>query len=128
MTSQEKLVLFVQAKNDYIKELIPDCSESYAVDADIVDLARWPNSVADSVWKAIVDWKPHLLALGTTTCPWCLLSKGCDNCMYAKRHKNCLRDNSSFGIINVTFKQHGTEQEELAEFYNELITKINHIR
>jgi hypothetical protein len=145
MTSNEKIIMFMQGKNDIIKKY--NKKLSYFKTGDKKEILSWSKKDANRIWK-ILKKNKNATGLSTINCPFCIYNKAdcvdnrCNICGYGKRHHKCYDDNSTYDSI-YTFISHlemelidTFTKEEInnydspsslffsKKFYNELIKRI----
>ena len=101
MTSQEKLIKFVELKDRIIKR---ETSINYIDKGDINEIKKWNRHKCKKVYEQL---KLNIRALDIAdfavgVCPWCIDKSNigiekckCKICGYAKRHGDCINDSSS---------------------------------
>ena len=109
MTYKEKLIKFVEAKNQFI---ISKIGLPYADKKDFKDIRKWKEEDCKYIYKDIKHIINNGVAVSFTigTCPWCLkYIMNCDKCGYGKRHGKCLDKYSLFNTyesIRITNKDY----------------------
>ena len=102
MTDQEKLVKFVEMKNEIIKG---KTGVVYVTEEDIADIREWDDNVCKEVYEELCYWINDCERGGLTThtCIWChfddivnVTCDDCDECKYAARHGMCCDLTSSY--------------------------------
>jgi hypothetical protein len=136
MTSNEKIVMFMEEKNNLIKSYNKELD--YFNDGDKEEiLLKWSEESADKVWKQLKKEKNET-GLNSSNCPFCIynpyyygnsdviIGMDCDTCGYKKRHKKCSKTNSTFNKIVSFFYTHKIDMDNIfsKKFYNELIKRI----
>lgn len=129
MTSQEKLILFMQMKAKEIANLINVDENLYFTFEDEVDLKKLSNEMADLIWLDLEDAVMNRRACGLDSdiCPFCMAyGHNCAVCSYAKVHGHCLSPFSDYAqIINKLRKKFGDDDIALpSSFYKDLINQI----
>jgi hypothetical protein len=102
MTSNEKIVMFMEGKNNLIKGY--NKKLTYFKVGDKKEILSWSSEYADRVWKFIKKYK-NGAGLSTVNCPFCIYNKmncdidSCVVCKYGKRHGKCYDKDSTYDSI-----------------------------
>ena len=92
MTYKDKLIKFLQLKNDTIYKQV---RIKYVYKADLKDISLWSEDDCEKIYNVIKDNIVFYKVQGIdeTTCPWCIKYTIkytiCKNCEYGKRHEKC---------------------------------------
>ena len=99
MTYQEKLIMFVQLKNEIIEK---ESGIKYINEIDIGDIERWLEKTCKKIYKELIQTiQKGACRLKTSTCIWCLkYEEICFHCTYADRHGRCGNGSSSYDYYN----------------------------
>jgi len=130
MTSQEKLILFMQMKAEEISNLIDVDETAYFAFEDEVDLKRLSNEMADLIWLDLEDAVINRGSCGLDSdiCPFCMAyGHNCAVCSYAKVHGNCLSPFSDYAqVMDKLRKKFGDDTIALPNsFYKDILEQIN---
>jgi len=130
MSSQEKLILFMQLKAKEISKLINVDETLYFAPEDEVDLKKLSNEMADLIWLDLEDAVMNRRACGLDSdiCPFCMAyGHNCAVCTYAKVHGNCLSPFSDYTqVINKLRREFGDDTIALPNsFYKDILEQIN---
>ena len=100
MNSTEKLVKFIEMKNEIIEN---KTSIKYINEKDIAEVREWSQDKCKKTYERLKYniFKMMAFDISVTTCPWCLINtksyiKGCEDCGYGKRHVVCYNNNSLY--------------------------------
>jgi hypothetical protein len=108
MTAKEKLIRFLEKKNEIVKEMT---GLSYITKEDIEDIKNWKDKNSEKAWETIVlnmemssfrtSKNKIVLPNDCFLCPWCIIydDEDCNNCGYKKRHGDCESANSLYKKI-----------------------------
>ena len=113
---KEKLIKYVQAKNDYI---ISMTSIDYITEEDIYDIMSWKEEECKQIWQTL---KPKTEVGG---CPWCTKHYlDCDVCSYGDRNGECGDDDSRITSIRSKAEELRIDciltSDEIVEAYNKI--------
>lgn len=107
---KERIILFLEAKNDLINERTGEECPSYLIEEDIEEIRGWSDEECEQIhWRLYRAIKSGVLK-DMETCPWCIrqsfyfqsmdfYDNGCPSCGYAKRHGKCTDDFSTYDLI-----------------------------
>ena len=118
MNYQEKIIKFVQLKNEIIEK---ETNIKYIDQEDIDDIKKWSekecNNIYDDLQFYIYSTR-NINELTEFTCIWCFkhFAEGCENCEYGIRHGICRKDESLFNSYKT--------EEVKALFTNEVYRKL----
>lgn len=140
MTSNEKIVMFMEGKNNLIKSY--NKKLIYFKVGDKKEILSWSKNDANKIWK-IIKKNKNEIGLTILTCPFCLKNIDtydedtldgtveCSNCGYGKRHGKCSKESSTFDKIASFFVQISNTSDTInideifsKKFNNELIKSI----
>ncbi len=102
MTGKEKLIKFLQLKNEVIKK---ETNINYVGKEDVTEISSWDEDRCGSIYKDIVRTVMDIdtKGLSSTTCPWCVAYRkhcggdgGCTLCNYGQRNGNCYNTQSLY--------------------------------
>jgi len=135
MTSNEKIVMFMEEKSNLIKSYNKELD--YFNDGDKKEILEWSKDDANKIWKRLKK-NENKIGLNSINHPFCLYNPyyygnsdvifgmDCDVCGYKKRHKKCSETNSITYKIVSFFYTHKIDMDNIfsKKFYNELIKRI----
>ncbi len=121
MKHQEKLIKFIQLKNEIIEK---ETDLFYINQDDIDGLKRWPETLCIDVYQELIENIQFGKASGINdgTCIWCIENRNCNcyECEYGARHGIC-------NHIGSLFDSYSTDTRETLldnETYQHIIKKI----
>ena len=103
MDAKEKLIMFIQLKNEIIEK---ETGIQYASIDDIMDVNDWEEKECENIYKTLIKHINKRLSerLCMGTCIWCLKNSGkediCKGCGYGERHGKCDTIGSSYCRYN----------------------------
>ena len=127
MTSNEKIVLFLQRKNELLQyaleslQIPEEDRTSYIVEADLEEIRGWSTATADRVWDQLLDPSK---GGDMSMCPWCLLSSSCISCSYGKRHSCCFNEGSTYGELTTLLRTGNISSLSEVDGMDELADRI----
>jgi len=125
MTPNEKIVMFMQAKNDCLKE--NGCKIKYFFKSDEKEILSWDENEAQEIWNFFIKKKKFSSGISSDNCPFCIYNDfACNICGYSKRHKKCYYENSTTSKIFNFFNNKDISTSDLLDnkFYRDTINKI----
>jgi hypothetical protein len=125
MIPNEKIIMFMQAKNDYLKE--NGCKIKYFLKSDEKEILSWDENEAQGIWNFFIKKKKFFSGISCDNCPFCIYNDyDCDICGYSKRHKKCYYENSTASKISNFFEKIYISTNDLPDnkFYKKLINRI----
>jgi len=137
MTNQQKITLFLQAKN---KIIYKNTKLRYIYDKDLEYIENLTVPVATKVWNHIKHniMKENMAGLSEGMCPWCVLKNmeilsDCYQCTYGKNHGVCHTSSnmneylSGYDRIKKVVKSKGIKHHKMLnnQWYRGVISKIN---
>lgn len=128
MTSQEKLIRFMEGKASLITKATGKPSELYFNKKDEKYLRQLDSQLARDIWLSIKEAiREGMEGLREDLCPFCLMAEGkCHICPYAEHHEMCHHPYSHFALlINSIDYNYGSAEKVLTnEFYVNLLRSI----
>ena len=97
MKDKEKLIKFVQLKNEIIEK---ETGINYVTQKDIDDIKKWKKNEYEETYQILIenidDDKTY--GLGEATCIWCIKNNPlpCLDCEYGKKHGICFQAGSLY--------------------------------
>ena len=103
MNYQEKLIKFVQLKNEIIEKEI---DIKYVNQEDIDNIKKWDNIICEEIYVELISAIKSFgrKGLNDDTCIWCIKKyieyeyrrEACDNCEYKINHGECGNNDSTY--------------------------------
>ncbi len=130
MNYQEKLIKFVQLKNEIIEK---ESDIKYIVQEDIDIIKKWDNIICEKIYVELISEIKSFgrNGLADDTCIWCLkkyIESGCrgddcDDCEYKINHGECGDNGSSY----IKYSNKKVETLLTNEVYKDMLKKIEDI-
>ena len=130
MKYQEKLIKFIQLKNEIIEK---ESDIKYIVQEDINNIKKWDNILCEKVYVDLISEIKSFgrRGLNDDTCIWCLkkyIETGwrddeCDNCEYKINHGECGDNGSSY----IKYSTKNVELLLTNEVYKNMLKEIEDI-
>ena len=98
MNDKEKIIKFIQLKNEIIKK---ESKINYINKEDIDDIKSWSDDDCKTIYARMTNEINinKIYGLGFASCPWCILYKKkgeCSDCGYGDRYIECGYDDSLY--------------------------------
>jgi len=141
MTAKQKLIKFMEMKQEKLKTLFKDKKGevSFFTEEDKAEVEKWKEIDCKKLWNELTKNVGELtfkrVGLLAELCPFCLKYlktdstfryTGCSKCTYALNHKECDEENSdNTKLYNLQIRDNVKMSSELtSSFYRKVIHKI----